>query len=288
MSLSLATGGSAPAERHPARRDAARWGASLAFVLISHGCAGWLLLRQASMPVPEAAPPAVILDLAPAEPAPQPEPAPEPAPEAAPPAPAQPAAEATPPEPAPPEPAPPEPTPPEPQPPEPPPLDPPPPEPQPAEAAIETPPPPPPPKRPPPRPAPPRPRQVQPKAAPAPAAEAPPAEAAPTAAATPAHREASAAATQSWQGRLQAHLARFKRYPAEARMRHHEGTPVVRFVMTRTGRVLSFRLEQGSGHELLDQEAVALIERAQPLPPLPEELPQATIELVLPLRFQLR
>jgi protein TonB len=100
--------------------------------------------------------------------------------------------------------------------------------------------------------------------------------------------QAVAAATTSWQIRLQAHLARFKRHPPEAQMRHQEGTPMLRFTMARDGRVLSFGLANGSGHELLDQEALGLMERAQPLPPLPPEVSQGTIQLVVPLRFQLR
>jgi hypothetical protein len=44
---------------------------------------------------------------------------------------------------------------------------------------------------------------------------------------------------------------------------------------------------QPAGHVSLDREALALIERAQPLPPLPDEVPSSVIELVLPLRFQL-
>jgi protein TonB len=97
-----------------------------------------------------------------------------------------------------------------------------------------------------------------------------------------------AAATTSWQIRLQAHLARFKGYPPEAQMRHQEGTSMLRFTMTRDGRVLSFGLANSSGHDLLDQEALSLMERAQPLPPLPPEVSQGTIQLVVPLRFQLR
>ena len=63
---------------------------------------------------------------------------------------------------------------------------------------------------------------------------------------------------------------------------------MLRFTMTRDGRVLSFGLANSSGHELLDQEALGLMQRAQPLPPLPPEVPQGTIQLVVPLRFQLR
>ena len=111
---------------------------------------------------------------------------------------------------------------------------------------------------------------------------------APVAPAPSVSRETVAAATTSWQSRLQAHLARFKRYPPEAQMRRQEGTPLLRFTMTRDGRVLSFGLANSSGHEALDREALSLMERAQPLPTLPPEVPQSTIQLVVPLRFQLR
>jgi protein TonB len=134
---------------------------------------------------------------------------------------------------------------------------------------------------------PPRPRPVVTQPVVQPPRPAPPVAAAP-APAPAVSREAIAAATSSWQSRLQAHLARFKRYPPEAQMRHQEGTPLLRFTMTRGGRVLSFRLERSSGHDVLDREAMGLLERAQPLPALPAEVQRETIELVVPLRFQIR
>jgi protein TonB len=70
--------------------------------------------------------------------------------------------------------------------------------------------------------------------------------------------------------------------------RRQEGTPLVRIVIDRAGRVLSVRLEQGSGHELLDAEALALVERAQPLPPLPDDVTAATVEVVVPVNFRVR
>jgi protein TonB len=244
----------------PHRQETARWAASLAAVVLVHAGIGWLMLRQLPMPLLDPAPPAVILDLAASEPAAEAEPMPEP------PAPTEPALAApTPPEPPPPNPV--------------------------IEDAVPLPEPPkpvPPPKPPAVKP-PPKPRPVVQRAAPTPT-EAPSTEAATTAATTTATASASratAVVTTSWQGRLQAHLARFKQYPADARMSHQEGTPVVRFTMTRSGKVLNYRLENSSGHDSLDREALALIERAQPLPQLPDEIPNVTIELVLPLRFQL-
>lgn len=123
-------------------------------------------------------------------------------------------------------------------------------------------------------------------AAPA-AVEAPPA----PAAATPAPGASSAPsgnAVPTWQGTLRAHLERHKRYPAAAQFRRQQGVSVVRFVMDREGKVLSARLERASGYGLLDDEALALLERAQPLPPPPAEMTGERIELVAPVQFFLK
>jgi TonB family protein len=45
---------------------------------------------------------------------------------------------------------------------------------------------------------------------------------------------------------------------------------------------------RSSGHDDLDQEALAWIQRAQPLPRPPPEVATDPIELVVPLRFELR
>lgn len=99
---------------------------------------------------------------------------------------------------------------------------------------------------------------------------------------------ASTSAKPTWQGLLLGHLERYKRYPAVARSRRQEGVATVRFVINRKGDVLSVRLERGSGASSLDDEAVALPERAQPLPPPPPEVPGEQIELVVPIQFFLR
>ena len=56
----------------------------------------------------------------------------------------------------------------------------------------------------------------------------------------------------------------------------------------RDGRVLSPRIERGSGHAALDEEAEALLRRISPLPPLPAAMPQAQLEIVVPISFRLR
>lgn len=126
----------------------------------------------------------------------------------------------------------------------------------------------------------PSPQQVAaPQAAPQQAAVA----AAPMAAPHPA-----SASLPNWKGMLLRHLERHKRYPNDAQRRRQEGMPYVHFVMSRDGRVLSSRIERSSGTPSLDQEGLDLIQRAQPLPPLPPDQPGASIELVVPVQFFLR
>ena len=66
--------------------------------------------------------------------------------------------------------------------------------------------------------------------------------------------------------RLLAQLNRFKQYPRAARQAHIEGVVMLHFVMDAQGKVLGFEIAKSSGRPVLDNEALALIQRAQPLP----------------------
>jgi protein TonB len=83
-------------------------------------------------------------------------------------------------------------------------------------------------------------------------------------------------------------LERNKIYPHIARARKEQGTALLRFVVDRNGHVLTHRLERSSGHRDLDREVEAMLDRAQPLPPMPAEMTQAQLELVVPVQFFLR
>ena len=95
------------------------------------------------------------------------------------------------------------------------------------------------------------------------------------------------AAKVTWQGILEAHLRKFQKYPRSALRRNVEGTALIRFRMDREGKVLSYSIERTSEHDVLDEAALAMIERAQPLPPLPDEVPGDSIELIVPANFNL-
>ncbi|MFP4080215.1 MAG: energy transducer TonB, partial [Ectothiorhodospira sp.] len=95
-------------------------------------------------------------------------------------------------------------------------------------------------------------------------------------------------ARRDYARQLQAWLERHKRYPRQARFRRQEGTVTVRFVVDRKGRVRSHELVGSSGHPALDREVEAMLERAQPLPEMPEDLPGEGFSVEMPVRFNLR
>ena len=88
-------------------------------------------------------------------------------------------------------------------------------------------------------------------------------------------------------GRLLAQLNRYKQYPRAARAAHIEGVVMLHFVMDAQGKVLSFEIAKSSGRPVLDAEALALIQRAQPLPALPADFPTKTLDAVVPVEFSL-
>lgn len=243
-------------------RGALRWLACLVVAIAVHASFALGLVTW-SIPVePPATPEAVMMiDLAPLPPAPQPEPAPpEP----------QPVKLQPPPPPPPPEP--------EPEPvveklPEPPPkVEP--------VVVLHKPKPKPPKVKPAPQPVerPPEPREPEPAT---PTAAAPKVE-------TPAPAPAAAGPPPTFQSLLLAHLQRHKRYPRAAQLRRQQGVAQLRFTMDRDGKVIWYRIERGSGSELLDEEVTSMIERAQPLPKIPDDVPDKQLEFLVPVQFLLK
>jgi periplasmic protein TonB len=86
----------------------------------------------------------------------------------------------------------------------------------------------------------------------------------------------------SWQRKLIAHLERFKRYPSEARA---EGVTNIAFQIDRQGRILSSRILHSSGSLVLDQEALAMIKRAEPLPAPPDDILDTQLSFTIPIRY---
>lgn len=126
------------------------------------------------------------------------------------------------------------------------------------------------------------------QSAPAASSAAPRADAGEVAAAPFNSEGAARALKQSWEGRVQSHLARFRRYPEDASRRRRDGVVKMSFVVDADGRVLSSQQLAGSGTASLDREAAAMLQRAQPLPAPPADLLKGgRVSVSLPMRFEL-
>jgi periplasmic protein TonB len=118
-------------------------------------------------------------------------------------------------------------------------------------------------------------RATAPAASNAPAAKA-------TASAASSSGETSSSALATWKGELVAHINRFKRFPPNAVA---AGTASVGFAINRAGSVVSARLIASSGDRVLDEEAIALLHRASPVPPPPAQFGGNVVTLTVPIRF---
>lgn len=96
----------------------------------------------------------------------------------------------------------------------------------------------------------------------------------------------SSAAIATWAAKLGQHLAHHKRYPVQARARRLQGTAMLQVTLDGSGRVVSRRLVKGSGVATLDQESLAMMLRAQPLPKPPPNMP-VPVTLTIPVRFSM-
>jgi protein TonB len=92
----------------------------------------------------------------------------------------------------------------------------------------------------------------------------------------------------SWQKALVSHLNRFKRYPDAARARGSQGSVLVEFTIDRSGKVVASRVLRHSGWPLLDEEAIAVLQRASPLPGPPAEMTGELFPLTLPIQFRIK
>ncbi|HMA51006.1 MAG TPA: TonB family protein [Magnetospirillaceae bacterium] len=103
----------------------------------------------------------------------------------------------------------------------------------------------------------------------------------------PAAPSPSEAQELDFQSKLMAHLNSLKRYPADAKRQGKMGVVMVRFRIDRHGRMLAYRIEQGSGHAILDEETTRLMQRADPFPAPPDSVPGTELEFLVPVQYKL-
>ena len=89
----------------------------------------------------------------------------------------------------------------------------------------------------------------------------------------------------AWRSQIVAVIERNKRYPETSARRGEHGVAQVFFSLDRQGRLIDSRIVRSSGASALDEEALGLLRRSQPFPPVPAEILGDHVNLILPLRF---
>jgi periplasmic protein TonB len=127
----------------------------------------------------------------------------------------------------------------------------------------------------------------EPKEVPKPVEEEPPPPPPPTAAPTEGSQDARGVnPLPAWQKEVNKLLEKNKRYPSQVRAQRKRMVARVAFNMDRQGKVTSPPHVVGSsGISAFDQEALELIQRAQPYPPPPAVLPGAEVLVIVPIWF---
>ena len=92
---------------------------------------------------------------------------------------------------------------------------------------------------------------------------------------------------QSYYGVIRNILDSNKKYPLLSLQRRQEGTPVVEFTILQNGTVSNLTVSS-SGYRLLDREAQKIVLKSSPFPPIPDSIGKKSIDLRIPINFNLR
>lgn len=92
---------------------------------------------------------------------------------------------------------------------------------------------------------------------------------------------------QSYYGVIRNILDSNKKYPLLSLQRRQEGAPVVEFTILQNGTVTNLTVSS-SGYRLLDREAQKIVLKSSPFPPIPDSIGKKSIDLRIPINFNLQ
>jgi len=79
---------------------------------------------------------------------------------------------------------------------------------------------------------------------------------------------------------------RFHQYPSAGN--GQRGVARLSFTLSRSGQVTSSRLGGSSGVAAFDAQAMSMVRQAQPFPPFPSEITNASMSFSIPVEFTVR
>ena len=77
-------------------------------------------------------------------------------------------------------------------------------------------------------------------------------------------------------------------YPRSARRLGLEGTVLVEMVINHEGQILSVKLIQSSGHEVLDRAAIAQVHKIGRVPSIPDQIKRSSMTFRIPFEYRLQ
>lgn len=83
-------------------------------------------------------------------------------------------------------------------------------------------------------------------------------------------------------------ISKQKRYPKIAQMRGWQGETTIELQLDGNGKLKSKKIIQSSGYEILDKQALEMVEKALPFPAPPEALRGLNFTITVPIPFKLK
>jgi protein TonB len=91
-----------------------------------------------------------------------------------------------------------------------------------------------------------------------------------------------------WMRAVSERVRQFFYYPAAALAVRRTGLVMVHFEVRRDGQIERLQVSKSSGDEGLDKAAIDIMQKAQPLPPIPDRMHTDRVEGELPINFGVR
>lgn len=95
-------------------------------------------------------------------------------------------------------------------------------------------------------------------------------------------------AVLTFQKSIRLHVRKHQSYPREAREREQQGAAVVEFTIDRSGKLVEGRIRSSSGFAMLDEEALATIQRSDPFPFPPDDATGELLKFSLKIEFRIK